>query len=279
MNKKLVDNIEKFMISNQIDKELIKHSIESKVLSIKDINPLAYYYGIYKDYIYSKVSIADIVGHQDSMINKNNILDNLEQYFPKNNNEKENSYTARSAGMLEYTTYDIIPNLERSFTKEYILVTELDNNKLFIAENGLHRYHLLRVLYLNEKLKNNTQVYTEFLKEKYTIPVKLKKLDFVKTYCHFLLHCLELENNFELIKERNSNYEETGNIVIIYNNQINTFTDEEFINLIKNNTNLITNNTIPLIKKYYETILSFRQFIDEHFNFLELNNKEKSKQM
>ena len=279
MNKKLVDNIEKFMISNQIDKELIKHSIESKVLSIKDINPLAYYYGIYKDYIYSKVSIADIVGHQDSMINKNNILDNLEQYFPKNNNEKENSYTARSAGMLEYTTYDIIPNLERSFTKEYILVTELDNNKLFIAENGLHRYHLLRILYLNEKLKNNTQVYTEFLKEKYTIPVKLKKLDFVKTYCHFLLHCLELENNFELIKERNSNYEETRNIVIIYNNQIKTFTDEEFINLIKNNTNLITNNTIPLIKKYYETILSFRQFIDEHFNFLELNNKEKSKQM
>lgn len=279
MNKKLVDNIEKFMTLNQIDKELIKHSIESKVLSIKDINPLAYYYGIYKDYIYSKVSIADIVGHQDSMINKNNILDNLEQYFPKNNNEKENSYTARSAGMLEYTTYDIIPNLERSFTKEYILVTELDNNKLFIAENGLHRYHLLRVLYLNEKLKNNTQVYTEFLKEKYTIPVKLKKLDFVKTYCHFLLHCLELENNFELIKERNSNYEETGNIVIIYNNQIKTFTDEEFINLIKNNTNLITNNTIPLIKKYYETILSFRQFIDEHFNFLELNNKEKSKQM
>lgn len=279
MNKKLVDNIEKFMISNQIDKELIKHSIESKVLSIKDINPLAYYYGIYKDYIYSKVSIADIVGHQDSMINKNNILDNLEQYFPKNINEKDNSYLTRSASMLEYTTYDIMPNLKRSFTKEYILVTELDNNKLFIAENGLHRYHLLRILYLNEKLKNNTQVYTEFLKEKYTIPVKLKKLDFVKTYCHFLLHCLELENNFELIKERNSNYEETGNIVIIYNNQIKTFTDEEFINLIKNNTNLITNNTIPLIKKYYETILSFRQFIDEHFNFLELNNKEKSKQM
>jgi len=124
------------------------------------------------------VSIADIVGYDYSWRGQqNNIFDNFSNFF---GNDCE--YQRRSLGMLDYSNDEIIEKLYPSFKKERIRVLELDSGKKVISGNGLHRYCLLRLYYMNElsKVKGNKEKEEE-LKSKYEIVAELRKVDLLKT--------------------------------------------------------------------------------------------------
>ena len=69
--------------------------------------------------------------------------------------------------------------------REYAETLEADN-KHVILTNGMHRFIVLRLLYLNErgKCSNNN---LDNLNQKYTIPVQTTKVDTTKTYCKYLI--------------------------------------------------------------------------------------------
>ena len=56
-------------------------------------------------------------------------------------------------------------------------VSENELGEMYISGNGLHRYKLLRLHYLNELLPDGSN--REELRKKYTIPVILRKTNHV----------------------------------------------------------------------------------------------------
>lgn len=155
------------------------------ILNREEINTLIAKYGVDKDTVDAFVSIADILGYDREFRDvPSNIFQSLSYYFDNNGS----TYQTRSIGLLEYDSDEILEKLQNSFYSEPIFVEELEYNKFAISVNGLHRYSVLRTLYLMEYSKISDDVEAvQKLNEKYTIPVKLSKKDYLKTYSKFFL--------------------------------------------------------------------------------------------
>lgn len=67
--------------------------------------------------------------------------------------DKNDGYHTRSLGMLDYTSEEIVPKLQNSFEVEPMILDEVDDGKYCISTNGMHRYTILRIHYLLDKLK------------------------------------------------------------------------------------------------------------------------------
>lgn len=267
-----MDNIEKFIKKNNIDIKAISSLPESKCFSIKDINPLIDKYGIYKQRVLGEKSIADIIGVNNTFntYDKNNITNNLEAYFSRTN-PKYTSYESRSNGMLEYSSFDVVEKLSSSFRKEPIIVAELENNLSIVTVNGMHRYHLLRIHYLNELAKTPINPETiRNLNEKYTVPVHIDKVDLIKTYSNFLISNMDSDEDLYISNELNENYLKTDKVVLYEDGIKKVLNDEQLIQYIKNNIDRLLDQ-IDLIDRYKERIPSFNYFIENYFP--ELKNK------
>ena len=144
------ETIKRFLDENNIDVEQIRKLPEAKTLTGKEINPIAFDYGIWKKNEEGIISITDVIGAYNFMYsNHANIIDSMRSYF----GDHSNTYASRADGMLSYSNNDIIEKLSNSFKIEPICISEYEPDKYTISSNGMHRYHLLRIHYLNEVTK------------------------------------------------------------------------------------------------------------------------------
>lgn len=267
-----MNNLDRFIKMNNIDIDAISKCYRSKMYNLDSFNPIFSRYAIYNDPVYSRRSIADIIGISSLPDNydRDNIVNNLEKYFSKTDN-KTDSYNNRSNSMLEYTQDNVIEGLYSSFKKEPMVIVELENGGALISGNGIHRYHVLRIFYLNEfvKIKNSEELLN--LNQKYTIPLKVETIDLMKTYCNFMFSLMGIR--YRLVCERDKSYNQTGNSTITFPNGELVASDEMLINIIRANLNKLSNKT-EIINECLTKIPSFRYYIESYFPELVYNNKK-----
>ena len=268
----LNDDILDFVERNNIDAITLFKSEKFYIYSKTQCNDITSYYQIKKSREHCKISIADIIGCNNEWVNdeQRNILIFMKSYFDSNGD----GYHQRSLGLLEYNNDEIIKKLESSFQYEPIILSDFDDDKYFVTNNGRHRYTILRLHYLLECMNGGD---LEQLKDKYTIPVIIEKTDFFKTYCNYLLCNLDMSVKFiynEIDKDGNF----TGNVVILKNNDSREVIGvDELKNLVALHLESIGSNKLEIIREDYSKYDSFKRFIDENFeNFKHILNNEMS---
>ncbi len=253
--------IKKFIHENDIDVERIRNLPEAKTLTGKEINPIAFDYGIWKKNEEKIISITDIIGAYNFMYDKHdNIIDSMRSYF----GDHSNTYASRADGMLSYSNNEIIEKLSYSFKKEPICISEYEPNEYTISSNGMHRYHLLRIHYLNEVTRPGiTKEEKERLKQKYSIPVRVAKLDYIKTYCNFVLSLVN--NDYYLSNEYDDNYMLTGNAIVkTPNNDNQVLNDNQLVMYVKNKLKEMNELYIPYIEHMCKNIKSLSLFVETY---------------
>lgn len=259
----VVDNVNDFFKSNKIDVQKISKMPEAHVYNIYNYYSIISRYIVYNDPIFTKKSIADIVGimSEPTDYDNSNVANNLNLYFSKNT-DKDVNYNNRADKMLDYYSDNIVSGLYESFNKEPIVITELENGGALISENGMHRYHLLRIHYLNELMNASSKSEIKELRNKYTIPVKMETIDLFKTYSNFLLGLSGLP--IRLFKQRSEGLQQTGNSVLHYKNKQYVFNDRQLIDFLRSNINRIMEKS-STISKLCECIPSFNEYIGLYF--------------
>ena len=259
--------IKRFIKANNIDIKRIIQLPEAKTISGKNINPIAFNYGIWGKYEDSIMSIANIVGAGNfDLHDSTDIIDSMTYYF----GDKSSDYTYRADTMLKYSKYNIMEGLNKSFKNEPMYADEYEPMKYVIAINGMHRYHILRIYYLNEITQPNlTEEQKKAIDERFSIPIRSKKLDYIKTYCNFLLRITD--EKIRISNEYDEDYNFTGKSVIkLPNNERLVLTDIELIEYVKEKVPKDT-DLINYIQEFYN-IDSFNNFIENFFPEL---NKER----
>lgn len=260
----LNDDVLNFIKRHNMDLKRLLQYDSSQLSTTNDINRIIGNYGYFSENEDAFVSVADIIGYNyiHDPQNKNLFL-NFDNFF----DSQGDRYHSRSIGMLNYSSDEIIEKLDRSFKEEPMVVEAITSDKHVISTNGLHRYMVLRAHFINESygLDKESLDYKK-VREKYKIPVKLKKVDLIKTYANFLL---STHPDFEcyMRSEFDNNYKYTGRVTLeLLNNKRLTLNDDGLIKFLKQ---ILTNTKCPdyfdRINKYSIKYDSFRTFIDGSF--------------
>lgn len=262
---------EEFLRKNGIVIEDICSRIDCSIRNNEDINPVIAGYGFQTDSEKQMVSIADIVGYDTDFrgINKTNIFLSLDNFFK----EGGDGYHTRSLGMLDFNKDNIVEQLKQSFESEPMSLIETGEGSYTILNNGLHRYTLLRILYLSEVAHaNGDREKIAEIGKKYTIPAEVTGIDLEKTYCKYLLKRVTDEDNEmkvnDIETEYDGSYRRTGNGVIIYENgEKEVLTNEQMLELTKERVyeDLNFSKNYTQLQSIYDRYTSFRKFIDEEF--------------
>lgn len=263
------------VISRDILNFFKKHNIDFKNLatnntsyieSTRDINELIYKYGFFDDEKDAEISIADITGYNffDNQ-NERNIFYAINNFF----NSNGSLYQKRSVGMLDYSSDEIMAKLAKSFKDQPICVDYLPKEKYLISRNGLHRYMILRTHFLTESygLDHNSPQHLE-LKEKYRLPVKVRKVDLIKTYANYILS-FHPEFFHDLKLERNETNTLTGRVILTINSKDYILDDDELIDYVNDVIiNTKDQKFIDRINNYAQKYESFKKFIEKNFSYL-----------
>lgn len=209
----------------------------------------------------TNISIADILGYASPR--KRDIIESISEFF----DGQKDGYHKRSIGMLNYTPDNIMAGLERSFDVEPMKVREVEPGSCFISGNGMHRFTILKIMYLIEKYRGAD---IEKLRQKYTIPVFLNKVDKIKTYCSYLIR--QFSDNIHVYSEIDNDHHKTDKVEVI-NGTTNTtriLADEE---LIIFTTELLRDINLDIPKllslsKHVEKNPSFYEFLNTYFKDL-----------
>lgn len=270
----VIDNVNDFFKKNKIDVQRIAKMPESNVYDMYDHYSVISKYIIYNDPVYTKKSVADIVGMVSKPIDydRNNVADNLNLYFSRNT-DKTISYNNRADTMLSYSSDNIVSGLSASFNKEPMTVAELENGKALISENGMHRYHLLRIHYLNELMKTSNESERNQLRNKYMIPVKMETIDLFKTYSNFLIALAAFP--IHLSKNRDKQLHQTSDSVLYYNNEKYVFSDKQLLYFLRQNIDKMSGRS-STINKLCEYIPSFNEYINSYFPELVKEDNKKA---
>lgn len=253
-------NIQKFIEDNNINLSYFKKNKQAILFNKVDLNPIVTKWGMYKEEEKVKITISNVIGK--SMNTSKNILLELNELF----DETADEYQKRSITMLDYNKDNIIDNLQKSFLKEPITLTEINRGKYVVRDNGMHRCSLIRTHYLNELSRCKELNKIKEIENKYTITAFLENLDLVKTYSSYIFSLLN--KNVTLEEELDNNYKKTGKIVLNYENgKKNILNDNELIEYLKGNMRDIPNsdlknNLIKLSKKDDH----FKEFVKENLN-------------
>lgn len=257
--------IERFIIKNNMDLDKMRLIPEWELMSIKDINLLADKYGIYKEKKDIVVSLGDIIGY-DYTYNggTRDLVYNMESFFQENGD----GYHTRANGMLDYTSDNVLEKLDYSFVDEAMVLNEIDGS-YFVSTNGLHRFHVLRMLYLNDVSRIDSEEEKQKIRDKYVIKVKSSSLDYVKTYCNFILSKLDLR--CWVSNEYDASYNKTGKTRVEVGDERFIMTDEELVQFTLTKfreTNLGANDLEYLnymIQDACDKIPSFNEFMNNYF--------------
>lgn len=240
------------------------------IYSSREINHIVADYNFQAKEQSEMISVADIVGYDTkSRRVSTNIFLSMDFFF----DEKGRNYEKRSLGMLEYDKNNIIQKLKQSFTQEPVSLIETGEGTYTVLTNGLHRFTLLRILYLSEvaKAKGDKRKLAE-LRKKYTIPAKVTGVDLDKTYCKYLLTKAKCGDKawdiVDVLTHYDSNCRPTGKSVIKYGSgKKEVLTDKLLLDLTKvriaEDPNFKRN--YPELQKSYNRYPSFREFIDSDF--------------
>lgn len=254
-----------FLIDKDIDYKGILNSDEGKLLRTEDINYIVSRYGMYYSAEKTYISVADILGRCDVKLGTN-ILSTMASHF----DSQGGGYEQRSISMLEYSNgEEMIEGLKDSFKSEPMRVSEAEKGKYIMGSNGMHRFTLLRIHYLNELLNGN--ISQAELKEKYRIPVELSEINYFRTYSDYIL------NQFgkDTIGIWNK-YEEDGriseNVELKFKNGTSEIMSEsEVKKVVESTLSTLNEHEIKTIKYNYELYPSFKEYIDT--NFAEFSEK------
>lgn len=272
-----------FLSREKIDINKINNLEENHIYSASDINYIIDRNKILKNNnLKKKISIADIKGYNYTFYClSRNCIENISHFF----NEQGSGYETRSIGMLDYTSENIVEKLTYSFDREPIYLIEADKNKYIIGDNGLHRFHILKIHFLKELslLENYNTTEINNLKKKYTIDVKVSEVDFFKSYSKYILRKLaSLQGKkLDLEAEIDGHWNYTGNVILKYfdypytedilnDNQLKTLLNTTLTNFLNNKT--ITKNEFKqffdLIENAYNNYDSFKEFFIENLQQL-----------
>lgn len=176
----------RFLIRNGITYEELEKNISVTISSQEDIDPILYQYRISDDGKKEMVSIADVVGYDYRYISSGK---DLLKAFPSFFSSHGDTYHTRSISMLDLTTENAMEALRPSFDDEPMKLADAPGGRYTINGNGMHRYSVLRSLYLIEMAKGNDN---QSIREKYTISALVSRIDYVKTYSNYILTSLKV---------------------------------------------------------------------------------------
>ena len=273
----------RFLERNGIVIEDVCSKVDTHIYSSKEVNPIIADYGFQTKDTKTRVSIANIVGYDTFDKSKDtNIFLSMDRFFE----DTGGVYSTRSTGMLEYDKENIMDKLKQSFKDQPISLTETGEGTYTVLDNGLHRYTLLRILYLSEaaEVNGNKEKLAE-LEKKYTIPAYVRGIDLDKTYCKYLLTNVKSKdvdlNVVDVTTEYDSNYKTTGNAIIEYQTgEVQIVNNEQLLALTKEK--ILEDESF---KEHYSTLQSlynkydsFAMFMDEEFSdIIPLQRDELSK--
>ena len=278
---------EEFLEKNDINLEELEKRGLSSNLAREELNEVFDNYGFQKNVGMKEISIADLVGFSKYQIDgARTIIDGFKWCF----DESGGDYARRGLGMLKIDRDNIVEALEDSFTKEPISVIETEGNKYNILSNGMHRFIVLRLLYLSELVKaGDDPQKIEELRQKYTVPMDVTEIEKEKTYSKFLIMIAnKFENNPEKriysIRDEYSNHKKTGRVEVIYGKKDKEIVSEdELLERAKKETiekKLFAKENMGMawdVISAYKKYPSFQQFIHENFHDIDLENDNKNK--
>ena len=257
MHNKIVNA---FLIKNEIYEEEIRNRVNTKIMSIHDYNPIFGKFGMYNNFEIRNVSIGNIIGYNyEWRDTPNELFASLDSFF----DEEGSTYQNRSISMLFKSVKDMLSC--SSFINESIDLVNLGEKEdvLFVSNNGLHRFTVLKILYLKELVNNFSKEYE--LKAKYTIPARVDTIDMIKTYSNYIIYMVLGKN---LKNEKIGYYKNTGRTVLEVDGKKNIFTNEDLLEFLEE---LVKNNFDYLSQ--FVTDQDVFNFIS-HYLSIELVNKE-----
>ena len=225
-----------FLKNNNIDIDEITRDLDCRIYNFGQINPILYDNKFEEKEVQKDVCVGDILG-KNSNRNSGNIFKMMDECFDENGD----GYYTRSLEMLELNAGNAIERLKTSFQYEPIKCACVEDDKYVIMTNGLHRFIVLKILYLkeiNEAKGNKAQI--KEIRNKYTIPMDVVNINSNKAYCKYLLEKTNplWIDRCEIVNEKQE-IDENGNIIenkyIVevkragwkFQNYTYTFTEEE----------------------------------------------------
>ena len=264
-----------FVMSLDFDVEGFLNNPDNNYYSTLDINPIVYSYGIFDDVSQQiNISVADIVGHdhrndyKDN--NGDNILHTFNSFFKRySNNVIGDGYLTRALGLLDYKSgEDLLEGLrKRNNDTKDMGIRQIEDGKYIISTNGCHRFCLLRFFYLLDSFKKEKS--EEELREIYTIPATLDdKVNYFKTYCNYLLSKTNMDIKY--ISFYCSQDEDKDKCTIFYksNGEKKQISLDQLLALTQESVLLADSYAIYEIMNYYDSIPSFKEFIDTNIPML-----------
>ena len=260
------DTVKDFLVFLGVDKEKLIKLDEARIKNGNDINSLIADKPFYKpSRKFKSVSIVDVVGHnRDS---NGNIVADLSNYFDKMGDK----YYSRSVSMLEIDTEEVMDKLSSSFKNEPIKLVEYDKGKFGINGNGLHRFHVMKMHYLTELLKNPQMA--DALREKYSFDSLVQEIDYIQTYSVYILDCiypglLDCESHYDEKK-----WEMTGKLKLINKSSKDEYvlTDDDLVKFTgKSMVNYLKKADKSMVEDFRDRLTeglqfdSFREFFDDN---------------
>lgn len=248
----------RFLIRNGTTYEALAETLSVGINSQEDIDPILYKYRISSDGEKERISIADVVGYDYSYMRCGNDLFKAFSHFF--DSTKMDGYHTRSLSMLDLTTDNAMEILSDSFQVEPMKVADAPGHRYTVNGNGMHRYSVLRSLYLIEMARaEGNQEQEKAIREKYTLPALVSKIDYIKTYSNFVLSTLK--ETYWLGNERDEMGVLTGRAKLELVSDENLYlTNEELIAYVRNTMILQKDNpTVQWLLQRNDS--SFHQFL------------------
>lgn len=259
--------VKKFLEKNKIE----LHPGQYKIFETNDINQILSDYMVVNEGVNSKIYIKNIVGYDYSWrCESNDLFTSFHNYF----DSEGDTYHSRANSMLNYSIYEMVSKLESSFKNEPIVLMEVDNNKYIVSNNGIHRFHILKIAYLGRIAKCNTQEEIDEVNSEFVIPCISQKIDVFKSYCNFILNSCKKEK-YEKTFWISIDKDNPDLCNVEYNKEKIIVNNEQLLEFVINNINLelLDNYEMEFYQRKYP---SFNEFLS---NVKEKISKEKKNEI
>ena len=228
----------------------ISKELDTDFWNPEDYNSFLYEYRKSENVGKMNVYIGDIIG-SDAFNGISNIYEWLSECF---SDDKNNSYSSRSNGILRYNMNDMASKLLESIETDEIGAMQMDG-KYFIVQNGNHRASALKASLLIELSKAKTYEEIENIRKKYTIPINVQKVNEIVSYCSYLLEVLAKDTSIYNI--------ENGRTVILKGTKKISLTESDLIKYVKNTIGI--ENLRTWVTKASFIDHNFAKFVLEYF--------------
>ena len=207
------NTIIKFLQANNIDinSDKINDVLQDNIA----INDILLRYRIELNEQNTQISLANVLGDTSDVqsLSLGHFAEKMCTFF----DEAGNGYEKRSLGMLDYTSDNVVDCLRPSFASQPIYLNECGDSTYYVGQNGKHRIHLLKFHYLKELANiDKTNLFAmERLNQKYTIDCVIKPIDYIKTYCFYILDKTKTSERLSIESELDTNYMRTGRSKVV----------------------------------------------------------------